>query len=44
LKRFVAMVFLLRKSIVPAEAGLVLSPAEAAVRATLAAPRRKRRS
>jgi hypothetical protein len=43
LKRFRRMAFLLRKPIDAAETGLVLSPAEAAVRAALAEPRRKRR-
>jgi hypothetical protein len=38
------MAFLLRKTIDPAEARLVLSPAEAAVRAALGTPRRERRS
>jgi len=37
------MAFLLTKRIDPAETGLVLSPAEAAVRAALVPPRRKRR-
>jgi hypothetical protein len=38
------MAFLLRKSIDPAEVRLVLSQAEAAVRAALAPPRREPRS
>jgi hypothetical protein len=37
------MAFLLRKTIDPAEVRLVLTPAEAAVRAALAPPRRERR-
>mgnify|MGYP007039465029 CR=1 FL=1 len=43
LARFTGMAFLLRKTIDPAEARLVLSPAEAAVRAALGKPRRERR-
>jgi len=42
--RLARMAFLLRNPIDPAEARLVLSPAEAAVRAALAPPRRERRS
>jgi hypothetical protein len=38
------MAFLLSKSIDAAETRLVLSPAEAAVRAALAPPRQRRRS